>query len=117
MWRTGTIIRKTGAINGCIDPFPDLIRLDPHVLGTETYILFNDISHDLIVRILENHSGSLADLKETAFVGGLHSVHPDHAFGRQKQGVQMFCKSGFARTVMAENGNKSALLNFQIHAA
>ena len=47
-------------IKALIDTFPDILRMDAQIFRSEPYILFHHRTDDLVIRILENHSGLLA---------------------------------------------------------
>ena len=98
-----------------VHPLPDFLCRDSDVLRTESDILLHDASDDLVVRILEDHPGFLADLPDVFFLGSIHVIHPQRSFRRHQQTVDMFCQCGFSAAVMSEHRDKLPCLDVQVH--
>ena len=78
---------------------PDLIRRHADILRSEADILLHDARNDLVVRILEYHARGLTHRKCILFLCDVLAIHPERAFARQKERVNVFCKRGFTGTV------------------
>ena len=92
---------------------PDFLCGNTHIFGAEADVLFNNLADDLVVRILKDHAGCLADVPEQRLILCVQAVHPDCSLcGKQKR-VDVLCQSGFSRSVVAENGDKLAGLDIQ----
>ena len=48
-------------------------------------------------------------------IGRIHPGHPDGAFRRKKQGIEMLGQRRLAAPVMTENGGKLTVTDLQIH--
>ena len=80
---------------------PDLIRRHADIFRSEADILLHDARNDLVVRILKYHTRSLTHRKCILFLCDIPAIHPERAFARQKERVNVFCKRGFAGTVVS----------------
>ena len=93
--------------------FPDLLRGNSHVLRAKAHILFYHLTDDLIIRVLENHSGFLSDIPKLIFLFGVHTIYPDSTLGRIKNRIHMLGQCGFSGTVMSQDRNKITLSDIQ----
>ena len=96
-----------------IHPLPDLIRPDAEILRAESDILLHNRRDNLVIRILKNHAGLLADLPEIRGIRGIHIVDPHRPPGGDKQRVDLSGERRFSAPVVSENGNKFALLHIE----
>ena len=80
----------THCLETVLHSLPDLFCGDADVLRPESYVFFDDLRYDLIVRILEDHSRLSANLPEILLILGIESVHPYCSLCGEKQRVKMF---------------------------
>ena len=99
--------RRKSAFN----PGNHLFRRDAEILQTEGNVFLDDSGDDLVVRILENHTGPLADLPDELFIPGVVSADDDISLRGNKQRIQQFGHGGFAGSVVSEDSNKLTRLN------
>ena len=98
-----------------LHPLPDLLRRHTHILGAESHIFFHYLADNLIIRVLKNHSGSLADFPQILFFGRIFSIHPYRPLRRIKNRVQMLCQRRLTGTIMPKYRHEIALFHIQIH--
>ena len=105
----------THRFQGLIHPPADLSRFHAHIFGREGHILFHHRRHDLVIRVLEHHTGALADLKQLVLVLGIHAVHGDGAGAGQQHGVAVLGKGGFPGAIVPQHRHKLAFPYGDIH--
>ena len=96
---------------GTFNPGNHFFRRDAEIFQTEGNVFLDDGGDDLVVRILEDHAGPLADLPDQLFFTGVVSADDNIAFCGNKQGVEQLGHGGFAGSVVAEDSNKLTRLN------
>src|SRR5699024_11018244 len=68
---------------------------------------------DLIVRILEHHTGFLADLPDIIALCRVHMIHPHGSLRGDQQSVHMLGQGRFPAAVVAQHSNKLPRLDIQ----
>ena len=99
-----------------VNALADLCGRHAHVLQRKCNIFFNNGSDKLVVRVLEHHRNSLADLVGVVFVAGVHHVNVAYAAGRQTDRVEAAGKRTLARAVVTEHRDELAALDGQVYA-
>ena len=72
----------------------------PQIFAGKGHVFLHHGRNDLVVRVLEDHTCGLADVKQQVFFGSVHSCHIHLAAGRQQNAVKMLGKGAFAAAVM-----------------
>ena len=62
--RSGPGMKSSGRRKALLHPFPDFIGRARRFFRSKADILFHHISDDLVIRVLEYHTGFLADLPD-----------------------------------------------------
>ena len=94
---------------------PNLLCGHSHILRTKSNILLNNLTDNLIVWILKNHSCCLPDIPYICLVLCIFSIYPDSSLCWIKNRVQVFCQRRFTRAVMSQNSHKISLLYIKVY--
>ena len=115
MGRVAGEFRHAHRRQGVIHPLADLIAGDAQILRCEGHILLHHVGNDLVIRILEHHAHTAADLQQEGFILRIHALYIHRAAGGQQHRVHMLGQSGFAGAVMTQHHHEAALFNGQRH--
>ena len=116
MGRVGAVFVHSDRFQGVVHAAADLLRRYAEILRRKGHILLHHVGDQLVVGILKDHANRAADVQKPLLVGGVQSEDVDAAALRQKHGVKMLGKGGFAAAVVAKDCHKAALLNIQVQA-
>ena len=95
---------------------PDFLCGNAHVFRPESHILFHNLSDDLIIRILENHSCALTHIPDICLIAGVLAVHKNRSLCRSQKRIDVFGQCGFTGSVVPQNCNEFSLVYRKIHA-
>ena len=98
-----------------VHPLANLAGGNAQVFRSKSNVFLHHIGNDLVIRILENHANGAPELQQAVFVGRINAVHIDRSARGEQYGVHVLRQGGFARPVVAQHGDKGALLNVQTH--
>ena len=96
----GAVLIHAHRLQALFHPFPYLLCGNAQILRAKSHVLLHDLSDDLVVRVLEHHSRSLAYLPHPLLLPCVYTVHPHRALGGLQYGVQMFGQRGLSRAVV-----------------
>ena len=82
-------------LQSLVYPLPDFLCRYTHIFRTESYIFFYDISDNLVIRILKDHSCRLSHRPCIFSRSRIFSVHVYSTLSRIKKRVDMLCKGRF----------------------
>jgi hypothetical protein len=88
---------------------------DTQVLRAETDILLDDLPDDLVVRILEDHTGFLPHLPEILCIVRIHAVYADRSACGEKKGIDVFCQRRFSGAVVPQHCHELAALYVEVN--
>ena len=109
--RVQTVVIHPDELQCLVHASADFLRGNAEVLRRKGNILFYDVGDHLIIGILEHHADRAADVDQKRLVGRVHAEYLHTAALRQEDRVKMLCQRGFAAAVVAEDGDKAALLD------
>ena len=98
-----------------VHTFPDFIGRNTQIFRSETHIFLHHGGNYLVIRILKDHAGFLADFPERIIISGIHVVNVNGSLRRNQERIDMFGQCRLAASVMTENGNKLSALHFQVY--
>ena len=110
--------RMRSGIRVFIHPYRGQSLLDPRdhffcrhaqVFQAEGDIFLYHSGNNLIVGILEDHSGTAADFPDQLLLPGIKTADNDISFRRDIKRVHQLCHRGFSGTVVSENRDKLTL--------
>ncbi len=96
-------------------PLPYFFRRYTHIFRPKPYILFHNLTDNLVIRVLKNHPCILPYFPQIFFFDRILPVYPYGSFRRIKDCVQMLCQCRFPRTIMPKDSHKIPLLYIQIY--
>jgi len=108
-----TVFNHPNRFQAIFHSLPDLLCRHAQVLRTKSHVFLNDRSYDLIIRILEYHSGALTYIPQMFIFLRVHSVYPHGSVRRNQQGIHMLCKCRLPRAIMPQDRNKLSRLDIQ----
>ena len=106
--------RKTDVLEALGHAFAQLGGGDSQILGAECHVIFHNRRDELVVRVLKDHAGALANRVGMLACGGVHAAYLHPPFIGNEQRVQMLRERGFPRPVAAEHAYELAALD--LHA-
>ena len=111
------MLRHADGFERVIHALSDLVARHTQILRRECDILFDDVRHDLVVRVLEHHAHAPANLKQERLVHRVHALDIDLAAAWQQDCVEGLGERRFAAAVVAEDHDKAAAFDGHIHPA
>ena len=96
-----------------VDAPHHLIVGDTQIFHTEGNVLADNGGNDLIVGVLEDHAGLLADIPQVILVRRVKATDRHLALRGQIESVEQLRHGGFARAIMAQNSQEFSLLHVQ----
>ena len=94
----------------------DLLRFHAQVFRGEGHIVLHHVCHDLVVRVLEDHTDATAHIEDARLVGGVDPVHQHAPLVRDEDGVHVLGEGGLAGAVLPKHRHKAAPFDGQIDA-
>ena len=101
------------SLQALLHTLPDFLCGNAQIFRAKAHVLLNDLTDDLIIRVLENHTGLLADIPQIAFIRGVLAIYKNRSFRRIKNCIDMLGKCGLAGAIMPQNCHEVTLLYIQ----
>jgi len=105
-----------GHLHGVVHPAAHLVLRHAEVFQRKGHVLFHHSRHDLVVRVLEHHAHSLADIVKLVLVCGIHALHIHLAALRQQNGVEVLGQRGFTTAVCTQHRHELPALYLRRYA-
>lgn len=105
--------RKADVLEALGHAFAQLGGGDSQILGAECHVIFHNRRDELVVRVLKDHAGVLANRVGMLARGGVHAAYLHPPFIGSEQRVQMLRERGFPRPVAAEDAHELAALDLR----
>ncbi len=109
------VLIHSHSLQAFFHPLPDFLRGHTHILRPKPYILLHYLTNDLVVRILKDHPGFLADIPKLTLILGVHSIHPYSTLCGIENRINVLGKRRLPGTIVTQNGYKITLLYVQVH--
>ena len=100
-------------LQALIDSRPDLVGRNAHVLRAESNVLLDDVSDDLVIRVLEYHSRCLSDIPEMFLIVRLHIGNIYGSVCWKQDSVHQFREGRFTGPVMSQDRHKISFFDVQ----
>ena len=110
-------LRHADGLERVVHALSDLGAWHAQILRCECDVLFDDVRHDLVVRVLEHHAHAPANFEQERLVHRVHALDIDLAAAWQQDCVEGLGKRRFSAAVVAEDHDKAAALDGHIHPA
>ena len=91
-------------------------QLNAQVLGAECHIVLNQRGHQLVIRILKNHTGGLTDKIRALGIGRAHSIHRHRSLVGQQKRIHVLRQRGLAAAVASQNADELTRIHMSAHA-
>ena len=103
--------RKTDVFEALGHAFAQLGGGDSQILGAECHVIFHNRRDELVVRVLKDHAGALANRVGALALGGVHAANLHLPLIGNEQRVQMLRERRLPRSVAAEDAHELAALD------
>ena len=113
----GAVFVHADLLQSLVHALADLRARHAEVFRGEGHVVLNHVGDKLVVRVLEDHADAAADLKNLVLLAAVDPVDNDAAGIGREDRVHMLGKRGFTAAVMAEDGDKAALVDLEIYPA
>ena len=113
IWREFAKFIHADCLQAFLHTLPDLFRRNTQVLGSKADILLHDLTNNLVVRVLEHHSGGLPDIPQILLLSCIHPIYPDCSLCWKQNSIHVLGQCRFPGAIMSQNGNELPLFNVQ----